>query len=54
MLICILTLQEDGARAGLIFLFVFLQLLSYILYTLSYIPFAFTCIKNTCKGMCGC
>jgi len=45
---------EDGARVGIIVVCVLCQMVAYFWYTISFIPFARTIIKNCIKGMCPC
>merc|ERR1712216_754604 len=43
----------NNVRVPLILLCCIVQLLAWIWYSLSYIPFARDCVKNTCRGWCG-
>ena len=43
----------DGGRTALIILLVIIQMAAYFWYTISYIPFARTAVKNCCMSMCG-
>merc|ERR1711865_511488 len=45
---------ETSARIPLVIFSCIFQMIAYFWYTISYIPFARTCIKNAIKGMCGC
>eukprot|EP00656_Telonema_subtile_P056292 TRINITY_DN8959_c0_g7_i1.p1 TRINITY_DN8959_c0_g7~~TRINITY_DN8959_c0_g7_i1.p1 ORF type:complete len:153 (-),score=30.13 TRINITY_DN8959_c0_g7_i1:345-803(-) len=45
---------ESSTRIPLVLLSCLCQLLAYVWYSLSYIPFAHTCIKSACKGFFPC
>jgi len=44
---------SSDLRSPLIILLVMTQFLSFLWYSLSYVPFARTCVKNYCVSTCG-